>query len=122
MIFMRVLGLLLVIFGIWSIYIKKNCNGQIEAKFIRTEISMIKGSTNYTPVFSYDYGEKHYEQYALGQYKESDVLNYRPGRTYTIFINQKHPRFCALNNRIQYQTVLMLLMGAIFIVVSYLGG
>ena len=119
MILMIIAGLFFIVFGIFMIAVKRSCKVEFQAAFMRAEESTMKGTTNYSPIFQYDFQGKQYEGIVFGVYKEMDVLIYRKGKRYPILVNEKRPRYYVLHRRVRHEEIVAIAIGILFLAAAY---
>jgi len=110
------IGLIVLLCGIWIIVRKKNCTILTQGVFVRYTEFSLNMSSSYYYTFKYNFNSMNFERQSFDVIYKRQLQSMTTGNVYPIFVNPKHPTDFVLDKGIKFGDVLMIGIGIIFLI------
>lgn len=113
-----IMGILLLVIGIWIIVRRNRCSILIQAEYIKCNPISANYVTSYFPVFRFTYNGIVYENQSFDSISKKQYNTYRLGYLFPVYINPNNPRDIVMNKKFKFTDGLIIIIGLLFVIFS----
>lgn len=105
--------------GIWAFVETGRCKKAIKGTFITTNRYSSKSVTFHAPIFRYEVGGDSFQVQTMQSFTKRYIQkNFEFGKEYTIFIDEKRPRFFVIKKSSGVKYLIFVFIGMFFLVLT----
>lgn len=117
-IFILIMGIILLVIGIWIVARRNRCSVLIQAEYIKCNPISVNCVTSYYPVFRFTYNSTVYENQSFDSISKKQYNTYRLGYFFPVYINPNNPRDIVMNKKFKFTDGLIIIIGLLFVLFS----